>query len=116
MNTDDKRDEIRRQKNKPWYVKCPWFEKELAKALGEIDMLEDTAIAAAYMASGINIDKTSYRQQVRDFEAKIEQRTKEACYEVAWPLLLRIPVSTGLYEPLKRDLKQAIDSVGGTGG
>ena len=92
LNTKAKRDEIRRQQNKPWYVKCPWFEKELAKALGEIDMLEDTAIAAAYMASGINIDKTSYRQQVRDFESKIEQRTKKACiteaenwYNEWWP-------------------------------
>ena len=37
MDTTAKRDEIRRQKNKPWYVKSPWFERELAKALEEID-------------------------------------------------------------------------------
>ena len=37
MDTTAKRDEIRRQQNKPWYVKSPWFERELAKALEEID-------------------------------------------------------------------------------
>ena len=55
MDTTAKRDEIRRQKNKPWYVKSPWSERELKEALNEIDRLE-----------------------------KIEQRTKEACFKAGW--------------------------------
>ena len=43
FNTDNKRDEIRRQQNKPWYVKCPWFEKEFVKALDEIDIKDAEA-------------------------------------------------------------------------
>ena len=39
MNTTNKRDEIRRQQNKPGYVGLPWFKKELLKALDEIDEL-----------------------------------------------------------------------------
>ena len=42
MNTTTKRDEIRRQKNKPSYVKCLWFEWELERALEEIDELQGT--------------------------------------------------------------------------
>jgi len=36
-NTEKVRDEIRRQKHKPYYSKNPWYEEELVRALDELD-------------------------------------------------------------------------------
>ncbi len=103
MDTDDKRDEIRRQKNKPWYVKCPWFEKEFPKALNEIDRL--SMLVDYAKESGITINPQD-----------IEQRTKAACKAKiqarADALRDNEPPPTGPNIPLAWAL-QAIDSVGG---
>ena len=67
IDTGEIRDEIRRQKNKPWYVKSPWFEKELVRALDEIDS------QAAWFAERDKDSKLFVEEQ-----RAIEQRTKEA--------------------------------------
>ncbi len=93
MKTDDKRDEIRRQQNKPWYVKCPWFETELGKALDEID---EQAVWFAERAD----DPKLFREEVE----QIERRTKEAVWEAIRPML---PATS---HTLFQRVKQAIDS------
>ena len=76
INTADKRDEIRRESHKPWYVKCPWFEKEFPKALNEIDRL--SMLVDYAKESGITINPQD-----------IEQRTKDDCKQIIkdkwWP-------------------------------
>jgi hypothetical protein len=75
--------------------------------MDEIDRLEDTAVANAYMATGIKVDKTKYREQVKDFKAKIECRTKEAVWGRVHDYMIRHE-KKWTYE----GLRQAIDSAG----
>lgn len=104
MNIEDKRDEIRRQKNKPWYVKCPWFEKELLKALEKVDMLER--------------EQGKVRSELRKWQVEtIEQRIREAIKTriissfAGHDIHSLDPVNVTIDEIL-----EAVDSVGGTDG
>ena len=82
MNTDDKRDEIRRQKNKPWYVKCPWLEKELLEALGEIDR------QAAWFKERDDDPELFIEERL-----EIERRIKGRCVQAAVLEMIEIDVS-----------------------
>jgi len=102
MDTDAKRDEIRRQKNKPWYVKCPWFERELRVAYDEIDRLRETVRL---------LNEQNKRWEVLYNE--IEQHTKEE----VWESIQTAHKAKGYLRTdgllLRMDeIEQAIDSVG----
>ena len=74
FNTSDKRDEIRRQQNKPWYVKSPWFEKELSKVLDKMDEMDKLEKELDKKEAYI----TELFDECETCRPKIEQRTKEA--------------------------------------
>ncbi len=59
----------------------------------------------------MGIDSKMMNALYQEAVKEIEDRTKDACFEVAWPILLGASVKMGLYEALKRELKQAIKSV-----
>ena len=94
LNTTAKRDEIRRQKNKPFYVKNPWLEKELLQTLDEIDRLREKIV---------EVSDVGYQKIRAIHEKGIEQRTKEACIK-------RIKQEKWLGKWDVETLEQAIDS------
>ena len=77
LNTDEMREEGKHATANECY-------SLLCDTLDEIDRLKDEKAANAYMATGIKIDQTKYREQIRDFETKIEQQTKDAIKEPAF--------------------------------
>ncbi len=110
LNTTTKRDEIRRQKNKPFYVKSPWFEKELKEALNEIDRLKAELATRGLVETRL---RKSWKEDTESATkkgelkcAEIEQQTKEACIK-------RIKQEKWLGKWDVETLEQAIDSAGG---
>ncbi len=66
-----------------------------------------------YTASGDAEEPMDYvmvEDVLRAFRAAIIAKTKEACFELTWPLLLKIEVP-GMYECIKREVKNAIDGI-----
>ncbi len=116
FNTADTRDEIRRQQNKPWYVKCPWFEKELVKTLDEIDRLTKKPEKSRYMQGYIKgQDNQIAHEKLHLTEAEqIEQRTKEAIWASINLAHAHKAHTMKRAAPLRMvEIQQAIDSVGG---
>ena len=110
MNTDDKRDEIRRQRNKPWYVKCPWFERELGVSLIEIDRLRQALSDWQKPFIKKLLPTMTYDSTPRCCIDQIEQHTKEDIKRKV--IALRRSVILPLYV-CRIEVLHAVDSVGG---
>jgi len=96
------------------------METDLNEALDEIDRQEDEKAANAYMATGIKIDQTKYREQIREFEDRIEQSTKRACnraladkLKTKLKRLAKMGITGADLSLGETEWRQAIDSVGG---
>lgn len=100
MNTEHKRDEIRRQKNKPPYSNSPWFEKELLEALNVIDRLEKDHKKELKACKESTFAAELQRIRI------IEQRTKKEM----WAKVGR-KAGTHLYLSLKQ-IREVIEEVG----
>ena len=77
--------------------------------------LNDTEILKSYEETLNEIDMLEKRYREHPWNpAKIEQDTKDACFEVIWPLVVEMAGGylEGKEEGLKRQFKQAIEAAG----